>query len=165
MGYCNILEVAATVAAVYLVLAPFPVQLAPTWNQDERHRREMVPHFNESANAFTGLGITYRYVRLCVLISRGQNLIKNVLSCHMQIHSHPNISRTSDDEPNPNVRDSMCDLLAYHDLLAETIQTPPHMNHNSTANSSNASQDLLVLLEANIRDTCTWVSSRIIAIQ
>ena len=72
MGFNNVLEVAAATVAVYLVLAPFPVQLAPTLNQGERHRRQtdnITPISNEAVNAVTGFAITVRYVSPCVLMT------------------------------------------------------------------------------------------------
>lgn len=63
-----------------------------------------------------------------------------------------------------SVADTMCDLLAYHDLLE--AQIPEEMNETSSTTENTADspitdvtlENLLALIKLNVNDTCAWVS-------
>ena len=55
----------------------------------------------------------------------------------------------------------MCDLLAYHDILADLSQNSSNTNTTTLSSAQNTTEDpVIVLLRANIEDSCVWVSAR-----
>lgn len=159
----NIFEATSLVVIITLLLVPFPAHLAPTTEpshdqiQGDRNTRQNDNNIPmEAADAFTGLAITLIYVGfiLISIVIPWSILLQLMQSINFsfQIDSYPNFTTSSSNSAAANITNSMCNLLAYHDLLA----VPTQLDVNTSFH--NTSKGILSLLEANVQDACALVS-------